>query len=73
FNVALSAIYAKRQKRLDKIMGLFAKRTSLSNDDVEKLLHVSDATATRYLSILEKGGKIVQSGKTGRSVSYSKI
>jgi hypothetical protein len=30
-------------------------------------------TATRYLSQLEKEGKIKQVGKTGKSVFYSKI
>jgi len=45
----------------------------ITNDEVEKFLHVSDATATRYLSQLEKERKIKQNGKTGRGVSYSKI
>ena len=54
-------------------MNLFAKQTTITNNEVEKLLHVSDATATRYLSTLEKEGKIKQSGKTGKGVSYSKI
>ena len=45
----------------------------VTNDEVEKFLHVSDATATRYLSQLEKEGKIKQNGKTGKGVSYSKI
>ncbi|MDO8553056.1 MAG: hypothetical protein Q7S01_06080 [bacterium] len=38
-----------------------------------KLLHVSDATATRYLTALEKDGKIKQVGKTGMGVVYTKI
>jgi len=54
-------------------MTLFAKRTNITNDEVEKLLHISDTTATRYLEILEKENKIKQVGKTGKSVSYSKI
>ena len=54
-------------------MSLFLEKSKITNDEVEKFLHVSDATATRYLSILEKEGKIKQSGKTGRSVSYLKI
>jgi predicted HTH transcriptional regulator len=70
---AQSAIQFRKRKKLDKVMSLFAKRTSITNDEVEKLLHVSDATATRYLSILEKENKIKQSGKTGKSVSYTKI
>ncbi len=70
---AKDAIQFRKRKKLDKVMGLFASRTSVTNDEVEKLLHVSDSTATRYLSILEKEGKIQQTGKTGRSVSYTKI
>ena len=42
-------------------------------DQVGELLHVSDATATRYLEILEKENKIKQVGKTGKGVSYTKI
>jgi predicted HTH transcriptional regulator len=34
---------------------------------------VSDATATRYLEILEKENKIKQTGKTGKGVTYTKI
>ena len=48
-------------------------KTKITNDEVEKLLHVSDATATRYLSALEKENKIKQVGKTGHGVVYSKI
>ena len=70
---AREAIRSKKRKKLESILTLFTKQTKITNDEVEKLLHVSDATATRYLSILEKEGKIKQSGITGRSVSYSKI
>ncbi|MCH7730022.1 DeoR family transcriptional regulator [Patescibacteria group bacterium] len=54
-----------------KILKLLKDKTSISNNDVERLLSVSDATATNYLQELENEGKIVQIGKTGRSVSYS--
>ncbi len=67
------AIKEKKRKKLDQVMALFAKRKIVTNDDVEKFLHVSDATATRYLSQLEQEGKIKQSGKTGRGVSYGRI
>jgi len=70
---AQQAIQNKKRKKLDSILTLFAKRTNITNDEVEKFLHVSDATTTRYLSQLEKQGKIKQNGKTGRSVSYLKI
>ncbi len=39
-------------------MRLFAKQTEITNDEVVKLLHVSDATATRYLAELEKRGLV---------------
>jgi hypothetical protein len=67
------AIQGRKRKKLDKIMTLFAKQTSITNNDVQKLLYVSDATATRYLSILETEGKIKQEGKTGKGVLYTKL
>lgn len=44
----------------------------LTNDEVQKILRVSDATATRYLDELEKEGRIKQVGKTGSGVKYTK-
>lgn len=70
---ARNAIQKRKRKKLEKIMTLFAKQTNITNDEVEKLLHISDATSTRYLTILKKENKIKQNGKTGKSVSYSKI
>ena len=72
-NKARQVIQSRKQKKIDHILDLFAKRTNITNDEVEKFLHISDATATRYLEILEKENKIKQSGKTGKGVSYSKI
>jgi len=56
----------------DKIMGLFMNADEITNDDVEKALGVSDATATRYLDWLEKEGKIIQIGRTGKYTHYKK-
>jgi len=67
------AIQSRKRKKLDKIMTLFLKNQKITNDEVEKFLHVSDATAERYLNILEKENKIKQVGKTGKAVSYSRI
>jgi hypothetical protein len=69
----LDKVQIGKKKKLEKIMALFLEKSKITNDEVEKLLHVSDATATRYLSQLEKEGKIQQSGKTGKGVSYSRI
>ena len=70
---ARNMIQSRKRKKLDKIMTLFLKNSKITNDEVEKFLHVSDATATRYLSQLERENKIKQVGKTGHSVFYSKI
>jgi len=70
---AKNAIQFRKRKKLDKVMSLFLKKSKITNDEVEKFLHISDATATRYLSQLKKEGQIKQNGKTGKSVFYSKI
>ena len=70
---ARNAIQFRKRKKLEKIMALFLQHSKITNDEVEKFLHVSDATATRYLSQLEKEGKIKQSGKTGKAVVYIKV
>src|SRR3989344_2263016 len=70
---ARNAIQNRKRKKLDRAMSLFLKQSKITNDEVEKLLHVSDATATRYLTILKKEGRIQQSGKTGKGVNYVKL
>lgn len=70
---ARAVIQSRKRKKLDRILEEIAKRGNITNDEVEKLLHVSDATATRYLSQLEKEGKIQQVGKTGHAVKYQKL
>ena len=70
--IARATIGLRKEKKLAKIMNLFAKQTEITNDEVEKHLHISDATATRYLTELEKRGKLTQHGTTGRGVLYTK-
>ncbi|MDO8552614.1 MAG: winged helix-turn-helix transcriptional regulator [bacterium] len=70
---ARATIQSRKKIKLEKIMTELEKKGKVTNDEVEKLLHVSDATATRYLSALEKDGKIKQVGKTGIGVVYEKI
>jgi len=69
---ARNVILSRKIKKLDKVMNMFLTKSKITNDEVEKFMHVSDATATRYLSQLEKEGKIKQTGKTGKSVFYTK-
>ena len=59
----------KREARLNKIFSLFSTRPCIINRDVRDLLHVSQSTATAYLSQLIKMGKLVKEGK-GKYLKY---
>lgn len=59
-----------KKERQEKILALLAKQGQITNNEVQKLLGVADATATNYLDDLEKQGKIKQKGGTGRGVVY---
>lgn len=60
----------EKAKNLKKIRGYIKTRSQITNNAIEHLLEVSDATAERYLDELEKEGAIKQVGKTGRSTYY---
>jgi hypothetical protein len=70
---AKSAIQFRKAAKLQKIMDKISQKGRISNDEVEKLLRVSNMTAYRYLESLEKQGKVRQVGKTGKSVFYERI
>jgi len=53
-------------------MTLFEAKPQIANKDVQKLFRTTDRTALRYLEQLEQEQKIIQVGKTGRSVLYIK-
>ncbi|MFZ2555874.1 MAG: hypothetical protein WAZ27_01830 [Minisyncoccia bacterium] len=55
---ALEKIQFRKRAKLDKILALAAKKKSIKNDDVEKLLRVSDSTARRYLKQLVQEGRL---------------
>jgi predicted HTH transcriptional regulator len=59
---ALEKIRFRKRAKLDKILVLAAKKHSIKNDDVEKLLHVSDSTAQRYLNQLVQEGRLKRLG-----------
>ncbi len=70
--IARAKIQTKKSQKLDKIMTLFEKKEKITNDDVEKLLHCSDATARRYLNELVRQRKLKRVGETGAGVVYIK-
>jgi predicted HTH transcriptional regulator len=59
------------QKNLDKIMGL-AATGEITNDQIQQSLGIGDSTTTKYCDILERQGKLVQVGRTGKFVTYKK-
>jgi len=61
---------AKRRENLDKIMRFAQSRPQITNNDIQHLLGVSDATATRYLEYLVNLNKLTQIGARGQQVSY---
>ncbi len=63
----------KKHENKEKILEYLESNEKITNDDVEKLLGVSDATATRYLNELEKEQKIKQIGTVGHAVYYRLI
>jgi len=60
----------KKAENKEKILEFLREHGKIQNNDVERLVGVSDATATRYLDELEKEGKVQQIGITGQSVYY---
>lgn len=45
---------------------------NITNDQVQELLNISDATAERYLDEMEKAGLVKQVGKEGKYTYYKK-
>ena len=59
---AQAKIQFNKQKKLDRIILFAQKKKIITNDDVQKLLYVSDATATRYLVKLVQQGHLARAG-----------
>ena len=59
---ANAKLHSNRQKKLDNLMLMAQKKHVITNDDVQKLLRVSDATATRYLVKLVQQGHLARVG-----------
>jgi hypothetical protein len=58
----LESLKERKAKRLEKILQLAKEKGEITNDDVERLLRVSDKTATRYLNELVREGKLKRLG-----------
>jgi hypothetical protein len=60
----------RKRKKLNRILAEITKKRKITNDEVEKLLHISDKTAERYLSQLVKEQKIKTNGLKGKALRY---
>jgi hypothetical protein len=60
----------RKRKKLDRILVEITKKGKITNNEVEKLLHISDKTAERYLSQLVKEQKIKTNGQKGKALLY---
>jgi predicted HTH transcriptional regulator len=58
--------------RKSKVLEFLTNHETITNDQVEALLKVSNSTAYRLLESLEQEGGISQIGKTGKDVYYIK-
>lgn len=61
----------QKEENLERLRDYVKGKESVTNDDVEKLLKVSNPTATRYLNELERDGLLKQEGKTGKYTHYN--
>lgn len=68
--VELSEAEELKEEKKKQIVEFLKANGKISNDEVEKLVGISDSSATRYLQTLEDEGKITQEGKVGKYVFY---
>jgi len=66
---ARAKIQFNKHKKLDKIIQFALTKEKITNDEVQKLLRISDKTAERYLKKLVSEGKLQKFGST-RDVYY---
>jgi predicted HTH transcriptional regulator len=60
----------EKEKNLAKIREFIVDKDKVTNEEIQKLLNISDATVARYFDDLEKEGIVKQVGETGQSVYY---
>ncbi|MDE2188347.1 MAG: hypothetical protein KGJ35_01305 [Patescibacteria group bacterium] len=55
-------IQMNRSEKLDRLIQYAQKKQVIDNEEIQKLLHISSATATRYLVTLVQQGRLVRDG-----------
>ena len=65
-------IQKRKRAKFEKILAFLDTHGKITTHEVAHFLYVSPDTASRYLSQLEKEGKLKQIGHTGHAVYYVK-
>ena len=63
----------EKEENKKRIVEFMRGKDRITNDEVERFLGVSNATAERYLDELEKEGILKQVGRTGKHVYYRHV
>ncbi len=73
FNTSISELSVQQKEKdiqKNKILDFLKKHETITNNQVESLLKVSNSSAYRLLESLEQEKSILQIGNTGRDVYY---
>ena len=60
----------RQQENHAAIIGYLKQHGYATNNEIEKLCHVADSTATKYLKALERQGLVMQVGRRGRNLRW---
>ena len=60
----------EKDANINKLREYLHGKETVTNDEIERFLGVSDSTATRYMDELEKESFVEQVGSEGRHVYY---
>ena len=63
----------EKEANLQKIREYITGKDKITNEEIQKLLNISNATTARYFNELEQEGLIKQVGDTGQGVYYKII
>src|SRR3989338_6414035 len=69
---ALAARRTKRDEKFEKILTFVRVHGSVTNDEAQILLGIPHRSATRYLTLLSRQGKLKKEGR-GKSTRYSPV
>ena len=65
-------IKEKNQMHRERIMKLFENKERITNQDVQSAMLIEESETDRYLTVLEREGKIKRIGIEGENVYYLK-